>query len=35
VKTGSVTHGWNMEQRFLELGFSAVGGSLTVQAPAR
>ena len=35
VKTGSVTHGWNMEQRFLELGFSANGGSLSVQAPAR
>jgi hypothetical protein len=35
VKTGSVTHGWNMEQRFLELGFSASGASLSVQAPAR
>jgi len=35
VKTGSVTHGWNMEQRFLELGFSANGSSLSVQAPAR
>jgi len=35
VKTGSVTHGFNMEQRFLELGFSANGGSLSVQAPAR
>ena len=35
IKTGSVTHGWNMEQRFLELGFSANGGSLSVQAPAR
>lgn len=35
VKTGSVTHGFNMEQRFLELGFSANGGSLSVQAPVR
>jgi PA14 domain-containing protein/galactose oxidase-like protein/K319-like protein len=35
VKTGSVTHGWNMEQRFLELGFSANGASLAVQAPTR
>jgi hypothetical protein len=35
VKTGSVTHGWNMEQRFLELAFSANGDSLSVQAPAR
>ena len=35
VKTGSVTHGFNMEQRFLELAFSASGGSLSVQAPAR
>jgi Domain of unknown function (DUF1929) len=35
VKTGSVTHGWNMEQRFLELGFSvASSASLSVQAPA-
>jgi len=35
VKTGSVTHGWNMEQRFLDLTFSASGTSLTVQAPAK
>ena len=34
IKTGSVTHGWNMEQRFLELGFTASGGTLSVQAPA-
>jgi hypothetical protein len=34
VKTGSVTHGWNMEQRFLELAFGATAGSLSVQAPA-
>ncbi len=35
VKTGSVTHGWNMEQRFQDLTFSDNGGTLTVQAPAR
>lgn len=35
VKTGSVTHAWNMDQRFLELGFSASAGFLSVQAPAR
>jgi PA14 domain/Domain of unknown function (DUF1929)/Putative Ig domain/PKD domain len=36
VKTGSVTHGWNMEQRFLDLPFAVSGnGQLTVQAPAR
>ena len=35
VKTGSVTHGFNMEQRFLELAFSASGSNLSVQAPAR
>jgi hypothetical protein len=34
VKTGSVTHGWNMEQRFLELAFTASGSSLSVQSPA-
>jgi hypothetical protein len=35
VKTGSVTHSFNMEQRFLELGFSATSSaSLSVQAPA-
>jgi hypothetical protein len=33
IKTGSVTHAWNMEQRFLELAFSANGASLSVQAP--
>jgi YVTN family beta-propeller protein len=35
VKTGSVTHGWNMEQRFVELAFAANGNRLSVQAPAR
>jgi YVTN family beta-propeller protein len=35
VKTGSVTHSWNMEQRFVELNFVASGGRLTVQAPTR
>ena len=35
MKTGSVTHGFNMEQRFLELGFSAGFGGLSVEAPAR
>ena len=34
VKTGSVTHSFNMDQRFLELAFSASGGMLLVQAPA-
>ncbi len=35
VATGSVTHGWNMNQRFVELPFSATGGNLAVQIPAR
>jgi len=39
VKTGSATHNWNMEQRFLDLAFtrtaSTDGDVLTVQAPAR
>jgi YVTN family beta-propeller protein len=35
VKNASVTHGWNMEQRFVELTFSASGGQLAVQAPTR
>ncbi|WP_280151098.1 PA14 domain-containing protein [Piscinibacter sp. XHJ-5] len=33
VKTGSVTHGWNMEQRFVELTYTASGNRLSVQAP--
>ncbi len=35
VKTGSVTHSWNMEQRFVDLPFNAVGSQLSVQIPAR
>jgi mono/diheme cytochrome c family protein len=40
VKTGSVTHGWNFDQRFLDLTFTrsatGVGGSaLAVNAPTR
>ena len=35
VKAGSITHGFNMEQRFVELAFSANGGDLRVQAPTR
>ncbi len=33
IKTGSVTHSFNMEQRFLELSFSNNGGQLLVSAP--
>ncbi len=33
VKTGSVTHSFNMDQRFIELSFSHSGGPLHVQAP--
>ena len=35
VKTGSVTHSWNMEQRFQNLSFQANGTQLSVQAPTR
>ncbi|MEK8033612.1 PA14 domain-containing protein [Ideonella sp. DXS29W] len=35
VKTGSVTHGWNMDQRFVELPFRAEGSRLYAQMPAR
>ncbi len=35
VKTGSVTHSWNMEQRFQDLPFNANGAQLSVQAPTR
>ncbi len=35
VKTGSATHGFNMEQRFVDLPFSGSGGTLAVQIPAR
>lgn len=35
IKTASVTHSWNMEQRFIELTFEQVGNGLRVQAPTR
>jgi hypothetical protein len=35
IKTGSVTHSWNMEQRFQDLTFNASGTQLAVQAPTR
>ena len=35
VKTGSATHGWNMEQRFVDLPFNAQGATLSVQIPGR
>lgn len=35
IKTGSVTHSWNMEQRFVELNFVATANRLAVQAPTR
>jgi hypothetical protein len=35
VKTGSVTHSFNMDQRFLELSFTATGAMLDVQMPTR
>jgi YVTN family beta-propeller protein len=36
VKTGSATHGWNMDQRFVDLPFNeASDGALAVQIPAR
>lgn len=35
VKAGSVTHSWNMGQRFVELAFSADGNRLSVQTPTR
>jgi YVTN family beta-propeller protein len=35
VKSGSVTHGWNMDQRFVDLPFNAQGGQLSVQIPGR
>ncbi len=34
VKTAAVSHGFNAEQRYIELPFSAVAGRLTAQAPA-
>lgn len=35
VKTGSMTHSFNMEQRFLDLTFNAVGTRVSIQAPTR
>ncbi|MGH8249488.1 MAG: galactose oxidase-like domain-containing protein, partial [Steroidobacteraceae bacterium] len=35
VKTGSVSHSFNFDQRFIELTFQRNGSRLTVQAPAR
>ncbi len=35
VKSASVSHSWNMEQRFVELTFQQNGGQLTIQAPTR
>ena len=35
VKNGSTTHGFNMEQRFVDLPFNASGNTLSVQIPAR
>jgi hypothetical protein len=34
IKLASVTHGFNHDQRILDLPFSAAGGTLNVQAPA-
>jgi hypothetical protein len=35
IRTGSVTHSFNSDQRFLELDFSKSGNSLTVQVPEK
>jgi YVTN family beta-propeller protein len=35
IKTSSVTHSWNMDQRFNELVFARHGNVLSVQAPTR
>ena len=35
VKTGSTTHSFNMDQRFLDLTFSGTGPRLAVQVPTR
>jgi len=35
VKTGSVTHSWNMDQRYVEVIFNTSGSRLMVQAPTR
>lgn len=34
IKTGSVTHSWNMDQRFIELPFTASGSAIRAQTPA-
>ncbi len=34
IKTGSVTHGFNLEGRFMDLKFRRVGSALKVRAPA-
>lgn len=35
IKTGSVTHSFNMEQRFVELTFQQHGSTISAQAPTR
>ena len=35
VKVGAVTHGFNMDQRFLELSFNSANGSVFSRAPMR
>ena len=35
IKTGSTTHSFNMDQRFIELYYTASGNTLDVMAPAR
>jgi hypothetical protein len=34
VRPGSVTHAYDMDQRFVSLAFTAAGSSLSIQAPA-
>ena len=34
IRLGSVTHAFNEDQRFLNLGFVESGGGLTINAPA-
>ncbi len=34
IKTGSVTHSFNMEQRFMDLAFTRAGNQLLINAPA-
>jgi len=35
IKTSSVSHSWNTEQRFIELTFQQSGGQLNIQAPTK